>query len=319
MERGLKKSKKYKGKSCMLVKNISQRKVYPGPGELRCFKQEYFNCPSGTWTTICNLTDGPMLVTNLWFATYSGGRLLPIRISFDGQDPNNPHIIGYTGELFASGFDAEVKFRNHYVGVTRGQSAAFSGYLKLLMPYYSSMRVDVYGGGITWFMLERIPIIQADLRAIGFQPGMHLQTYGYGQDGQKAKYSELTLLQTTTPTILAGLFQFNSNAAGNFNYLEGNYKIYYGGSSTASYESSGTEDFYHSSWAFYEGAFAVDDECMAYKSESSSYQCVMSRFFPIWRAPYSAGGIKFTWNVGQSGQGDPGGNIYTRWIVWYYK
>jgi hypothetical protein len=304
----------------MLIKNISQRKVYPGPGELKCFKQEVFNCPSGVWTTICNLIDGPMLVTNLWFATYSGGRQLPIRISFDGQDPNNPHIIGLTGEIFASGFDATVKFRNNYVGVTRGEAGAFSGYLKLLMPYYSSVRIDVYGGGSCWFMMERMLITKADLKAIGITPGMYLRTYGYGQDGQKTKFSELTLLQTTTPTILAGLFQFNNNDVGaNFYYLEGNYKIYYGDSGTASYESSGTEDFCHSSWYFNEGAFAVDDECMTYKSTGSPYQCVMSRFFPLWRAPYSAGGIKFTWNVGQSGQGDPGSVIYTRWIVWYYK
>jgi hypothetical protein len=157
---------------------------------------------------------------------------------------------------------------------------------------------------------------------MGFQPGMLLRTYGYGQAGNKTKYSELALLQTITPTILAGYFQFNNNDSTGpdfWTYLEGNYKIYYGGSGTASYESSGTEDFYHSSWYFNEGTFAIDDECMAYKSTGSPYQCVMSRFFPLWRAPYSANGIKFTWNVGQSGQGDPGNAIYTRWIVWYYE
>lgn len=291
----------------------------PGPGELRCFKQEVFATPALQWTTICNITDGPALVTNLWFATYTGGRVLPMRISFDGQDPNSAQIIGLTGELFASGFDDDVKFRNHYVGVSRGTSSNFSGYLKLPMPYYSSIKVEVYGGGCCWFMLERIPITNKGLNALGIKPGMLLRTYGYGLNGYKVKYSELTLLDQTAPTILAGLFQFNVNDLGsNWYFLEGNYKIYYGGSGSASYENSGTEDFYHSSWYFTEGAFAEDDECMAVKS-SSGYRIAMSRFFPLWRAPYHQNGLKLTWNVGQNGQGDPAANIYTRWIVWYYQ
>jgi hypothetical protein len=288
----------------------------PGPGELRCFKQEAFSLPSGQWTTVCNLSDGPALVTNFWIATYSGGRTLPIRITFDGADPNYPHITGFTGELFSSGFDSTVHFRNNFVGVSRGEAGGFSGYLKLLMPYYHSIRVDVYGGGGDWFMLERKPITNAELKALGITPGMLLRTYGYGLDGQKTRYSELTLLETTGPTILAGLFQYNSSSYSNFYYLEGNYKIYYGGSGTASYESSGMEDFYHSSWYFLEGAFAVDDECMAAKT---NYTTAVSRFFPLWRAPYSQDGLKFTWNVGQNGQGDPGDTVYTRWIAWYYK
>jgi hypothetical protein len=296
------------------------QKTIPGPGILECFKQEYFNCPAATWTNICNLNDGPKLVTNLWFATSSGGRTLPIRIIFDGHDPATPDIIGFTGELFASGYDNDVHFRNNFIGVSRGESAAFSGFLKLLMPYYSSIRIDVYGGSSCWFMLERMSVTKSGLKKIGIIPGMYLKTYGYGQAGQKTRYSEVTLLETSTPTILAGHFQMNSNDSAGpdfWSYLEGNYKIHY--PSSLYYESSGTEDFYHSSWYFNEGQFAVDDECMAYKSPGSNYKCIMSRFFPLWRAPFGITGIKFTWNVGESGHGDPGNSIYLRWITWFYK
>ena len=242
---------------------------------------------------------------------------MPIRITFDGAA--NPQIIGFTGELFASGFDDTVHFRNNYVGVSRGESIAFSGYLKLFMPYYSSIKIESYGGGMIWCMLERMPINNAKLKAMGINPGMVLNTYGYGLAGSYTKYSEVTLLQTSSPTVLVGLFHFIKNADGlTWNPLEGNYKIYYGGEPNASYESSGTEDFYHSSWYFAEGTFAVDDECMTHK-DATYYYISMSRFFPLWRAPYHPSGLKLTWNVGQSGQGDPGSTVYTRWIAWYYK
>jgi hypothetical protein len=194
------------------------------------------------------------------------------------------------------------------------------------MPYYSSIRIDVKNnsasGGDCWAMLERMSVTKAKLRAMGFRDNMLLRTYGYGLDGWKDKYTEVTLLDQSGSAILAGLFHFfkNSEQGGsNWYFLEGDYRIYYGGSPTASYRSSGTEDFYHSSWYFYEGAFAEDDECMQAKN-ATDYTIAMSRFFPLWRAPHHSNSLKLTWQVGESESGyDPGAKTYTRWLVWYYK
>ncbi|MHC4573359.1 MAG: DUF2961 domain-containing protein, partial [Planctomycetota bacterium] len=258
-------------------------------------------------------------------------RQTPVRIYFD--DHNTPDIEGWTGEIFGCGFNEPANFRGQFLGVTNSQESAegsgysgFSGYLRLLMPYYSSVRVDIQNtsasNGLCWMMLERLPMDPNRLYCIGLRPGMYLKTYGYGQDGNKTHYSEVVLLDTNEPTVLAGVFQFfdNSTASGgggNFKYLEGDHRIYYGDSSTPAYRGSGCEDFYHSSWYFQEGLFDRMDECLVLKN-STNYNLAASRFFPLYRAPFSENGIKFTWQVGEPAMPDPC-DTYTRWITWYYK
>jgi hypothetical protein len=319
----------------MLARTISLPcKPFPGPGELKCDQTQRNSVAAGQWETIFDISDGPYIVTNLWMACDFLGKLrvTPVRIYFDGAA--SPQIEGLTGELFACGFDYPANHRGDFTGVTNSQESGegsgyngFSGYLRLLMPYYSSIRIEVKNdtasSHLVWMMLERMPMTRMRLRTIGLSDGMLLRTYGYGQDGWKTKYIEVPLLNTNEPTVAAGLFQFFNNGVGsgvghNFKYLEGDYRIFYGGSGSASYRSSGTEDFYHSSWYFQEGTFdQPGDECMVEKHDAD-YTCSASRFFPLWRAPYHKDGIKLTWQVGESAMPDPG-NTYTRWITWYYK
>ncbi|MFA5422695.1 MAG: DUF2961 domain-containing protein [Phycisphaerae bacterium] len=319
----------------MLAKNIiSACKPFPGPGELRCDQTQRNSVAAGQWETIFNISDGPCIVTNLWFACDFLGKLrvTPIRIYFDGAA--SPQIEGLTGEIFACGFDFPANHRGDFTGVTNSQESGegtgyngFSGYLRMLMPYYSSIRIDIKNettsSHLVWMMLERMPMTRDRLASIGLQDGMLLRTFGYGQANWRTKYTEVPLLDTNEPTIIAGLFHFFNNGLGsgvgyNFKYLEGDYKIYYGGSAAASYRSSGTEDFYHSSWYFQEGNFdQPGDECMVEKHDTQ-YTCSASRFFPLWRAPYHKNGIKLTWRVGEPEMPDPG-NTYTRWLTWHYK
>ncbi|MGD9110473.1 MAG: DUF2961 domain-containing protein [Phycisphaerales bacterium] len=308
-------------------------KPFPGPAELRCNQTQRNTVLAGQWETIFNLDDGPCLVTNFWVAADFAGkrRRTPIRIYFD--DHNSPDIEGWTGDLFACGPDEPANFRGDFIGVTNSQESGegsgypgFSGYLRLPMPYYESIQVDIQNptasNKLCWMMLERLPIDPNRLYCIGLKPGMYLKTYGFGQDGNKEHYNELVLLDTSEPTILAGVFQYidNSTAAGggnNFKYLEGDHRIYYGTSGTPSYRSSGAEDFYHSSWYFQEGLFDHMDECLVLKN-TTDYRIAASRFFPLERAPYHEDGIKFTWQVGESAMPDPC-EPYVRWITWYYQ
>jgi hypothetical protein len=204
--------------------------------------------------------------------------------------------------------------------------AGLSGYIRLKMPYYSSVRVDIQNtsaaSGLVWMMIERMPIDPNQLHSLGLSPGMYLKTAGYGQDGPKTKYSEVTLLESAEPTVLAGVFQFFDNGSepdvgNNFRFLEGDHRIYYAGELTPAYRSSGTEDFFHSSWYFQEGLFDQMDECLVLKNDTN-YTVAASRFFPLNRAPFHEQGLKFTWSVGESVMPDPG-NTYTRWLVWYYQ
>jgi len=308
-------------------------KPFPGPAELRCEQTQRNTVLAGEWETIFDLDDGPAIVTNFWMACDFPGkrRQTPIRIYFD--DHNTPDIEGWTGEIFGSGPNEPANFRGQFLGVTNSQESGegsgyngFAGYLRVPMPYYSSIKVDVQNtsasNGLCWMMLERMPIDPNRLYCMGLQPGMYLKTYGYGLDGNKTHFSEVVLLDTNEPTILAGVFQFFDNSiesggGGNFHYLQGDLRIYYNGSGTPSYRSTSTEDFRHSSWYFQEGTFDRMDECLVLKN-NTNYNIATSRFFPLYRAPYGEEGIKFTWQVGEPGMPDPN-DTYTRWITWYYE
>ena len=308
-------------------------KPFPGPAELRCDQVQRHAVPAGQWETIFDIEDGPAIVTNFWMACefFDSVRKTPVRIYFDGH--SEPCIEGWTGDLFACGPDEPADFRGDFVGVTNSQESGegsgyrgFSGYLRIPMPYYESVRVDIQNPTASnrsiWMMLERLPMDPNRLYSAGIKPGMYLRTYGFGQDGNKTHYSEVDLLDTNEPTILAGVFQYFDNSyeaggGGNFRYLEGDHRIYYGGNATPSYRSSGCEDFYHSSWYFQEGLFDRMDECLVLKNDT--YKRVSaSRFFPLHRAPYHKDGIKFTWQVGEPAMPDPC-DTYTRWITWYYR
>jgi hypothetical protein len=311
-------------------------KPFPGPGRLRCSQVQRQSVSAGQWATVFDINDGPALVTGFWLACdfptnpslQSKNRKTPLRIYFD--DHNTPDIEGLTGEIFGSGFEAPANFRGTFAGVTNSKEATegtgvkgFSGYLRLPMPYYHSIRVDIQNtassSGLCWMMLERLPMDPNRLYCIGLEPGMYLRTCGYGLGNRWSAYAQVTLLDTNCPTILAGIFHFfdNGTAGGgaNWYYLEGDYRIYYADSNTPSYQSPSTEDFYHSSWYFEEGLFDRMDESLVYKE---NYIIAACRFFPLERAPACENGIKFTWQVGENGGGNPG-NTYTSWIVWYYQ
>ncbi|MCJ7692240.1 MAG: DUF2961 domain-containing protein [Sedimentisphaerales bacterium] len=308
-------------------------RIFPGPSVFKCNQVQRFYVPAGNTVTVFDINDGPCLVTNFWIACNFAdtARKSLINIYFDNH--SSPDIQGWTGELFGCGFDEPANFRGDFVGVTNSQEAGegtgwsgFSGYLRVPMPYYSSVKIEIQNSsvsnGYVWSMIERSVIDSNRLSEMGLSNGMYLKTYGYGENGNKVEYSEVTLLETTSPTILAGVFQFFNNSNGseagyNFRYLEGDHRIYYGGETSPSYTGSGTEDFFHSSWYFQEGLFDRMDECLVLKNDSN-YTLAASRFFPLYRAPFHPDGIKFTWTVGEPAVPNPG-NTYSRWIVWYYE
>ena len=99
------------------------------------------------------------------------------------------------------------------------------------------------------------------------------------------------------------------------NFLEGDYRIYYGSEVTASYRSSSTEDFYRSSFYFSEGTFANDDIVLSVRN-AVSYRVALQRFFRVGEAPYDADNLKLTWTNGDAGAH---GNAVSSGTIWYYK
>jgi len=299
----------------------------PGPGRLKCNQVQRKICASENWQTLFELTDGPAVITGFWLANDAAlsARTSRIKVTFD--DANSPQIMGAVAELFGASFEHNDIFRARFNGVTRNDSSHMAGYLRLLMPYYSSCKIEFYNAELpgtchVWAMVERMPLYCSEGQ-LGLGSGMYLHTNG--GDGYPAKYTEVTMLDINEPTILAGVYQYINNghtspehtAGNNFRYLEGDIRIYYGQGPTASYRSSGTEDFYYSSWYFSEGKFAEDDKVLATK-DSTNHVVALSRFWRLSEAPYDPNGIKLTWQNGESVVGDPN-EPYHRYVVWYYK
>ncbi len=296
-----------------------------GSRRLKCDKAESISA-DGTYKTLVNVSDGPAVVTNLWFAFSAASASLltdKVRITFDGASPQITCVIG---DFCGTGGTDAVRFRHSLAGGalaldTPPTTATLSGFIKLPMPYSTSLKVECnLASGSMFCMAERYAFTSdSSFKAYGFpNKTMRLYTTGDGSTSTPAGGAASTFLNTNVPTILAGIVHSMSNTI-TPGYLEGNYKIYYAGSGTASFESSGTEDFYHSSFYFQEGPFGDDDEACVFNNASingTTSRTMVNRFFPLDRAPYDPSGVKLTWNNGDI---DPGGVTTTRWLVWYYK
>lgn len=338
---------------------------FPGQSKLKCDQIQQSACPANSWTTVFDLTDGPGIITCLWLAFQysSGGRLTPLTLEFDdpnaggvriGANPVGDPGIGnlLTGEMFGIGFDDPAIYRGPLMGVTNSYSSGapgtswegFSGYIRLLMPYYRNCKFHIYndsGSAVNcWAMVERIPLTTQGLNDLGLWDGVYLRTYGDGLSETPRRltaYDDVVLLDEEGPISLAGSFMFWNNswhasAGNNFAFLEGDVKIFYDQEANPSYRSSGMEDFYHGSWYFqemydspYSQRYGIQDYHLSGQiavpmKNNSTYKIAMQRFwYPSWM-PHAKRNLKLQTSNGQSGQGvgNPG-YAYCRWVTWYYK
>jgi hypothetical protein len=320
---------------------FSQSPPFPGCGKL---KQSYIKAAAlaaSSTTTIFNsvsdpnITVGPGTVTRFWFAVLGDANTYAdytsrILFYFDGN--STPQINSTLGEMFGvgeQGVSSGQTFRGAIIGCTTNNEGRFSGYVYLKMPYYTSVRVDFNNmdtcGCTYWAQLETVPMNPSSLSSVGLQNGMYLRTAYLPVVTNIAAYAETTLLDVNGPVILCGWAQNIYNYSGaNLYYLEGPYKIYYDSNSIPSSASSGTEDELDSSWYFgNESAYTKlmqnpPAEGLIYYPGGSPYSVDICKFWPLSNAPYAANHLKLTWTNGVSGSGNPGNQVQTRALIWYY-
>ena len=291
-------------------------------GKYLCDQVQRLDCAAEDWTTALDLSDGPAMAKCLWLAvetTDFDARSWKIRITFDGA--GSPQI-DTTGDrissMFGGGFTINTTFRARFSGVTANSSTGYSGYFRVQMPYQTSIKIEVYNPDDTvehcWMQLERTTLTD---KIIQHGPPRDMHLYNANITGVIAGLVEETLLDVAGPAILMALTHVISHSAGTtWKFLEGDYRIYYDNEATASYRSSGAEDFYRSSWYFTEGVFANDDIVLSIK-DAVNYRVAMRRYFRIEDAPSAEDNLKATWTNGDVGN-DPG-NVSASSSIWYYK
>lgn len=136
--------------------------------------------------------------------------------------------------------------------------------LSIPVPYRHDIRVFLHNGG------------QRSLKLWGWLQGdtepddapfekLHTASGGDQYEGQimVRPYQEMTLLDVDGPGRLAGLQFFmdrhNNRPGASENCIEGNFRYYFDGSGQPQYESSGTEDYFGSSFNFQDAPFASDN------------------------------------------------------------
>ena len=135
--------------------------------------------------------------------------------------------------------------------------------------------------------------------------------------GTVANVAEQTILDRAGATQLVGFIHRMVPVGGstNYQYLEGDYRVYVGGESTPSYRTSGTEDALDSSYYFDEGAFQGAETGVLVKSGGtvSAYRC-------WWEStPPRGNGLKLTWQNGDPGYLEPGYAVTSALTVFYYS
>ena len=292
---------------------------------VKCFSRERFELPVGTTTEIFNVS-GAGSITKLWFAfesLSSGVNVRNITWKMTFNDAATPQVNGVrTQDLVGLGIDAPGIFHSGRLAVTRNDTSHYGGFLKIPMPYKTSARIEVTvpaGSGFLWCWLmvqyadNPPPVGQLNLTT---DHVLHIDNTVF----TVAATAEQTLLETVIPTYLLGFFQrFTPGSGGqDLKYQEGDYRIYFDGSLTADFQSSGTEDLFDSSWYFNEGPFIKDEEALLglndFTGEMAAY-----KFWFTEPMPRGSTGLKLTWQNGDPIYLTPAYSTVCNNTLFYYE
>lgn len=281
---------------------FSRLPTFAANGKLSSAPAEGVATTPNTWQTLINQTVvGPAACVNqIWLALEYDPTNTRIRITFDGA--SSPQIGGLLGipvvDLFgAQGLAGTYTTKTFKVFRNDGQ---FGAILRMKMPFAASLKVEILTplSGLSYCIVD---YMDEQLTPAG-------PTYHFYVDNVVAPVgigAEATILDISGNSVLLGLVhKFNGAAAANvLPFLEGDYRIYYGGSGTANYRSSGTEDFFNSGWYFVDGL--VRDEFSGLLFLDYTNEAIVAyRLFPIPDAPAHSSRLKLTWT-----NGDPGGGL----------
>ncbi|WP_162993376.1 DUF2961 domain-containing protein [Asaia bogorensis] len=201
----------------------------------------------------------------------------------------------------------------------------------LKIPYRKDLQAFFHNGGKHplklwgWLQGESDPSVR---------PTEELHTVSggdqYGGQITVHPYEEVTLLDVSGPGRLAGLQFFmdrhNDRLGTNENCVEGNFRYYIDHATEPQYESSGTEDYFGSSFNFQDAPFASDSFGVFYnRYAGASGPDVISDQVSAWRWHQDdpirfAHHLRVTWQCGDRGGPEiPVSPAGIAWTTYYYS
>lgn len=175
----------------------------------------------------------------------------------------------------------------------------FSGYIYIRAPFNSSLRVDLVNGSGAAITIWSI--VQYTLGG-SYNWGLYgkLRSQGLGTNATLASvapYAEQTLFSYSgQPGLIHNLsWVMNCNQSG-YAALEGLFQVYVDGEATASYQSSGSEDFFGGSFYFSTGTYAADTMGLVYFG-GTAYATVAYRYFIDDPFTWNSS-VRMTWTSG---------------------
>lgn len=243
-----------------------------------------------------------------------------------GTPPSYYNIANYAGEW--------VTQSNYYSNSTTGDCG--NGVFRLPIPFSSSVHISLKNNGAgsmsIWYIVKYNTGVTDN-----FPYTQHLYAASFSASGIAA-YATTNLINVTTPKKgrLAGISWVYDGYPGSLTpykaALEGPFCIFIDGSGTATYCSSGSEDFfgegdYFKNFdSFGEASAPPATNTMTPASNSIIYMLENAntwgaqRFFIKDPVAFNTG-LKITWSCGFNQAGVPAitsGTCYTGGVVWYY-
>jgi hypothetical protein len=273
--------------------------------------QKQFTIAAGGSYTLTLTGEGA--VTQIWLADPAFNTTLTI--TRDGEATPSVNGIATTnffGVNFQNGATHQTRpFISDLIG---GSSAER---LQVDMPFTSGMTITLHNPGATADTIWLQVFVSYTKRKWGYYGHFHMV------EGTQSvvPYAESSpLLNATGPGVLYGTLLLSVGGDGNLNYLEGPVRIYNNGEAIASYQSTGTEDYFLQNGYFTQCSTSLSVTARSFGcniADPTTSRVEAYRFFP--QDPvYFNSGLKITIQAGVSGIATVTNNVnYTLDSLYY--
>lgn len=286
-------------------------------------KQRFF-FPLGAWFTACTIS-GAGTVTHLAFDFDTQTLGIPpnqIQMRITANGASVPQIGGMDGlqlqNFFGPGLNSTSMFETESLEVSANDSQFWGSFWRRPIPFQDGLKIELYLPGTSsvpvkgWYTVEYI----------SDDPGYVL--HGDFVRNDVLPNAESTILDTTGVgnwTKLLGLWQrltpLSAPTPADWRDLEGDFRIYYDGETTASYRNPGTEDFFGSSH-YYRNGLVQKERIGRTVINSTTGQVAAYRFFDTENVQ-ADNGLKLTWCNGESDVLSPSYTTRCGCTVFYYQ
>lgn len=300
-------------------------------GNVKTAKFEYLSLAANGTQTLLNLASGNAgFITSMWFGVtcndFMGRERSRLKVYLDGD--SSASLDTELTRLHASDYGPP-SFATDYIGfqaLSGGNNLGYYNYHRI--PFKNGIKIDFANGsstqsatvwGVVSYCLTPAPWDWG--RAYRFKNFEQRLTSSDGVTVVRgvSPYSQQDLINISGRGMLWMVYMLMDGGDNNYNYLEGNIKMYIDGDSypgSPSYQTSGTEDYFFNSNYFGAGQGYIGNWVGTTKKDNShivgAYRIHMPD--PI----IFDSSLRITWNAGDASQATVTNNIYLNSAVYYY-